>query len=64
MRQVGRKKRVNNGKGRRRKKIFYLKFSEEDPEEEISTSKPAELWHYQTGGGISKGLEALLKEVE
>ena len=47
----GRRKRARNRRGRRRKKIFYLKFSKEDPEEEISTFKPAELCHYQIGGG-------------
>jgi hypothetical protein len=28
-----------------------LKFSEEDPEEESSMFKPAELMHHQIGGG-------------
>ena len=45
------KKRGGVRRGRRQKKIFYLKFSEEDPEEESSMFKPAELMHYQFGGG-------------
>ena len=37
--------------GRRRKKIFHSKLSEEDPEEETSISGPVNLCHLQNGGG-------------
>ena len=40
--------------GRRRKKIFHSKLSEEDPEEETSISGPVNLCHLQNGGGNAR----------